>query len=865
MPQSCWKFLAPVLLTIAFYGFTACQFIPLSSSDIFNNHINSVETVESMMECNIASWYSSYYQKNVFMLSYFDWILVHNDECTECDAYQIPLLTSNLLSFSTNYSYHLYKSFNISEHAINMEMMEIVLSSSSIMVLSQASDKSGQYLLYHIISNLQRTPIQNISISPIKIWQTPSDVASDTWSDQGSGHAGLVTASKLYGSDLFIIVYENYNSLLRYMVNETTPYFLSSPKPLISQIDSSVSDECDDCAFVNGIKVRASKTTEMYLIVWSADYYLDDDFYMCDHVVRASLYKNDGSVVNSMIDIATKTTVSTHYLYMLYDVIAFNISVETGFYAILYYDMWLNRLCVRILDDLASDLVGNDTITNVRNKGMGNLVPVSSATIRALDLVSPPRTSHKLYFVVSWSATETFRSDGAVYIQMFEFSWTYSMDKYHLYTVGVPYKVFSSSDITTYSVCMESVGNQLVVASHVAYSGYHPKTHLQLFDISITNNPTDTPTYYPTKTPTQYPTYPTNHPSNSPTNNPTYPTNAPTTDDPTTRSMSPSLSPVASQTIIFEERNNKQYLWLLLAIPFIIFCAYRIKQYMGFLIVDKALILIIGVCQFDSDELSELPGIQSNINDLRRLWFDTYHYTVKICNESTLKCTKRDILRFIDKYKHLLADTNYKSVIVHILSHGSGDDSFVTSDSKAMQTSFFEHELITAAEFAGHPDLIKLIFHHACRGHADYFEVNQINKCSNILSVKSKDMFSGKSYDACDDKAVPLRTDDSNAVFITKQVHEANAHTNCAVLYGTIEDRALSDNGHFTESICKVFDANSRNMVKRDLYCLIREIGFDLETTTNNAQICTSKGIGTLRNKIRFQKCTNKIRFEETH
>eukprot|EP01083_Nonionella_stella_P083978 232310_1 len=862
MPQSCWKFLAPVLLTIAFYGFTACQFIPLSSSDIFNNHINSVETVESMMECNIASWYSSYYQKNVFMLSYFDWILVHNDECTECDAYQIPLLTSNLLSFSTNYSYHLYKSFNISEHAINMEMMEIVLSSSSIMVLSQASDKSGQYLLYHIISNLQRTPIQNISISPIKIWQTPSDVASDTWSDQGSGHAGLVTASKLYGSDLFIIVYENYNSLLRYMVNETTPYFLSSPKPLISQIDSSVSDECDDCAFVNGIKVRASKTTEMYLIVWSADYYLDDDFYMCDHVVRASLYKNDGSVVNSMIDIATKTTVSTHYLYMLYDVIAFNISVETGFYAILYYDMWLNRLCVRILDDLASDLVGNDTITNVRNKGMGNLVPVSSATIRALDLVSPPRTSHKLYFVVSWSATETFRSDGAVYIQMFEFAWTSSMDEYHLSAMGVPHKVLTSTAQTWYSVCIDSVDNRLLVASQVASHGYLPKTHIQWFSITITQNPTNAPTHYPTKPPTNYPT---NNPINSPTNNPTYLTNAPTTADPTRHTPEPSLSPLASQEkeIIIEKRNKKQYLWFCLTIPFIILCGYRIKQYMSFVIVDKALILIIGICQFDSDEMSALPGIESNVNDLRRLWFDTYHYTVKICNESTLKCTKRDIIMFVDKYKHLLEDTNYKAVIVHILSHGSGDDSFMTSDMKTMQTSFFEHELITATEFAGHPQLIKLIFHHACRGHADYFEAPEIdhrhsNATPSKFSVELKEIISDREYD------VPLRTDFSNSLF-NRQTKKTDAHSNCAVLYGTIEDRALSDDGHFTDSICKVFRINSRNPIKRDLYYLIRQIGYDLETRTNNAQICTSKGIGTLRNKIRFQKCTDKIRFQETH
>eukprot|EP01083_Nonionella_stella_P276340 938885_1 len=127
---------------------------------------------------------------------------------------------------------------------------------------------------------------------------------------------------------------------------------------------------------------------------------------------------------------------------------------------------------------------------------------------------------------------------------------------------------------------------------------------------------------------------------------------------------------------------------------------------MDCVVIDIALILIIGICRFDGHKLSDLQGIVSNVNELRRLWFNTYHYTVKICNESTLKCTKRDIIRFIDNYKHLLEDTNYKAVIVHILSHGSGDDSFMTSDLKMMQTSFFEHELITVTEFAGHPELI---------------------------------------------------------------------------------------------------------------------------------------------------------------
>eukprot|EP01083_Nonionella_stella_P065813 172761_1 len=398
---------------------------------------------------------------------------------------------------------------------------------------------------------------------------------------------------------------------------------------------------------------------------------------------------------------------------------------------------------------------------------------------------------------------------------------------------------------------------------------------------STTNSPTRTPSY-PTKVPTDNPTQkPTNHPIKEDTH---WSTNAPTqadarrstdvsdhpTNTPTNAVTIYPTNPMTRETIIVEENGKLYPLLLLLAIPFIAFCGYRIKQYMDFVVIDKALILIIGICRFDGHKLSDLQGIVSNVNDLRRLWFNTYHYTVKICNEDTLICTKRDVLRFIDQYKHLLEDTQYKAVIVHILSHGAGDDSFVTSDLKTMQTSFFEHELITTAEFAGHPELIKLIFHHACRGHADYFAEKQIyidspsNKPSNRFSIELKEIISHREY-GDDDQAVPLRMRDSGASRTSKQRKETDAHSNCAVLYGTIEDRALSDNGHFTESICDVFRTNSRNPIKRDLYCLIRQIGRDLETRTNNAQICTSKGIGTIRNKIRFQKCTDKIRFRETH
>eukprot|EP01083_Nonionella_stella_P203583 742785_1 len=845
-----------VLLTITFYGFTTCQFSPLSSSDLNHNHLYSTET---MLSCNIASWYSSYHQKSIFMLSYFDSIS-HG---------KAPFLTSDLLWFSMNYSYSLSKSFNISDidtypidHYSYFALMDVALSPSSIMVLSQLYNRvSGeQYLFYRVIHNYQNAPSHDIYLSPIRTWKIPNCGAN----------CSSVTASKLYGSDLFIIVYENLNSLFSYLVNESTSYPLSlTPNQLVSQID--ILSVHPGSASVNGIKVRASKTSEMYLIVWSTVdafnsvkfgcYYYTE----CDHAVRASLHRNDGSVVRSMVDIVSKILSLHGGVYQLYDVISFNISAETGFYAILYYDDQISRLCIRILDDFASDLFGDGTMINVREQ---ILYMMPSATIRVLDLVPPPK--HKLYFVVSWSYVEEVYTDqvrpGAVYIQMFEFSWAPSMEPYHLYPVDDPFKVFSTETDRLRKHGMDSVGNQLLVCMDSEYSR---KIYTQLLTTTITENPTAAPSKYPSSAPTKHPSDPTVVPTNTPSKAPVTtnkPTNAPT-NNPTNSTKEPSRAPIGSEKIIVQKENKKQYLLLLITIPFIIFCAYRMKQYMSFVIVDKALILIIGICEFSGDQLSDLPGIESNVDDLRRLWFDTYRYTVKVCNESTLKCTKRDILRFIDKYKHLLEDASYKAVIVHILSHGSGDDSFMTSDLKTMQTSFVEHELITTTEFAGHPEVIKLIFHHACRGHADYFEAQQIergsNKFSNKFSLELKEIRSNRECNQNKAGHVPLRSD-SSLLFHRKQRKEADAHSNCAVLYGTIEDRALSDDGHFTESICQVFGANSRNLIKRDLYGLIRQIGDDLEDRTHSAQICTSKGIGTLRNKIRFENCTKKMQYWET-
>eukprot|EP01084_Bolivina_argentea_P191406 328784_1 len=71
------------------------------------------------------------------------------------------------------------------------------------------------------------------------------------------------------------------------------------------------------------------------------------------------------------------------------------------------------------------------------------------------------------------------------------------------------------------------------------------------------------------------------------------------------------------------------------------------REYDKAFIVNRALVLIIGISQFD-DKTALLSGVRSNVNDLKGLWGDKYNYDVFICNFESLYCQKQDIIDFID-------------------------------------------------------------------------------------------------------------------------------------------------------------------------------------------------------------------------
>eukprot|EP01083_Nonionella_stella_P268192 906470_1 len=387
-----------------------------------------------------------------------------------------------------------------------------------------------------------------------------------------------------------------------------------------------------------------------------------------------------------------------------------------------------------------------------------------------------------------------------------------------------------------------------------------------------TSRPTSRPTFRPTSRPTSLPIISTYEPSTYPISQSTVfptsgrPTNLITPDQhdnqiEATKYGTDSedqnneiLSRVATQ---YNEMYNIRFLLLIILIPFISDCFVRIRAYnLGEIVIDKALVLIIGISKFENS--AELPGVERNVRDLEKLWNETYNYTVKLCQENTLQCSKMDVEEFIDSNMERLYDTPYKAVIVHVLSHGfQNKRAFITSDSNVVLTAFIEHELISTAELAGNSGMLKLIFHHACRGDADYsgrapqkIQGNAKNCCAfNCLGTQNE---SAEIHTASDVSDAGVQRGLLNDNTINDSDGCMDAHLNCITLYGTLEDRTISDEGQFTDSICEVFHRNATNFIHNDLQESIREIGNRLEDKTGSRP--DSKGLGTLRKRTRFQK-----------
>eukprot|EP01083_Nonionella_stella_P073215 197794_1 len=306
------------------------------------------------------------------------------------------------------------------------------------------------------------------------------------------------------------------------------------------------------------------------------------------------------------------------------------------------------------------------------------------------------------------------------------------------------------------------------------------------------------------------------------------------------------------------------FLLLPLCIIIIAILMFVRHQYMSAFIVDKALVLIIGVSQFVDKEFN-LKGVGQNVSDLLKLWQMEYNYDVFVC-KNTLYCTKQDVYRFLDEYNTKLEDTQYRSVIVHVISHGSAD-AFTTSDLKEITLESIRHEINTSCKHYDNAELIKLIFHHGCRGGADHHipkngtviqtHPDENTWCCGCSSMKNAETII-KSSEVTDANKNQTRAI-SNLPFRSSAGDQQNTNAipfeaNCLTMYGNIVGRVMSDAGHFTKCICSAFQNNLSRSFKADFNSLTVEIGRALEQITNGAELCSVAG--TVRyNQIRFERC----------
>eukprot|EP01083_Nonionella_stella_P081759 225409_1 len=243
-----------------------------------------------------------------------------------------------------------------------------------------------------------------------------------------------------------------------------------------------------------------------------------------------------------------------------------------------------------------------------------------------------------------------------------------------------------------------------------------------------------------------------------------------------------------------------------------VFCWWqcvKYRRYMNAFVVDNALVLIVGIAQFEDKKLV-LPGVEKNVSDLRNLWEKQYKYDVFVCNEQDLDSTKDDVIQFIDDHKVKLEDNRYQSFILHIISHGTNKgQTFLTSDLKNINLEDgIKHELTDAADARnGQQPLIKIVFNHICRGNNN----------------QSTDKVRGSEYDHDD-------AGNEEAVVCEE--------SNWAVIWGNISGRPMRDVGDFTDCICEEFRKNAKKVRKDNFRELITRIGIKLQTLTEGKEIC---------------------------
>eukprot|EP01084_Bolivina_argentea_P224686 379876_1 len=280
--------------------------------------------------------------------------------------------------------------------------------------------------------------------------------------------------------------------------------------------------------------------------------------------------------------------------------------------------------------------------------------------------------------------------------------------------------------------------------------------------------------------------------------------------------------------IVIKKNWHSLHLLFLLLIPIsiiIIIIIYCRRAYMNAFIVNKALVLIIGISQFD-DKQKFLPGVNRAVTILKKLWSEMYQYDVFVCNQYSLYSTKQDIIDFIDSHSYKLSQNSYQCVIVHIISHGT-NGGFLCSDEKNLTLAFIQHEIQESAYEQDQP-LLQCIFYHVCRGTDDYYLFDYSDPTDNKDSKKNIKPESEYQSNVLQWHSISnLNTDEVSL-----------QGPNWAIVYNNVPGRTISDQSNFTQCIYEVFGNNLRKWMKYDLRTILVQIRRQLEKETKGAEIC---------------------------
>eukprot|EP01084_Bolivina_argentea_P140297 246685_1 len=274
------------------------------------------------------------------------------------------------------------------------------------------------------------------------------------------------------------------------------------------------------------------------------------------------------------------------------------------------------------------------------------------------------------------------------------------------------------------------------------------------------------------------------------------------------------------------------YFLLLLLIPILIVWYVYLKvrkKYEEAFQVEKALVLIIGISQFE-DKRWYLKGVESSVPKLKKLWKNKYKYDVFVCNEDILWSDRDQVIDFIDNHKAKLQFDIYQCVIVHVLSHGVGNgEAFATSDKRKMNVELMMREL---TEYAHNGEqLIKITFNHTCRGEANY------DQGETVRGPKDGDL-----------------QDEDNEKEENDIVHYDNSPeiSNRVIIWATVDGRVVSDAGYFTNWICKEFEDNVDKWWWRKDYfkSLITNIRVNVKRETNGTHVSEITDTLTYKNIV---------------